>query len=61
MSLQSLVYNPLLEEETNLTGWSKSTIDYVIKNRLKIHTSIRGIAKSLNKILQTNAHLFLCF
>lgn len=52
MSLQSLVYNPLLEEETNLTGWSKSTIDYVIKNRLKIHTSIRGIAKSLNKILQ---------
>lgn len=52
MSLQSLVYSPLMEEEKNLTGWSKSTIDYVLNNKNKIQTSIRGIAKSLNKILQ---------
>lgn len=52
MSLLSLVYNPLVEEEKNLTGWSKSTIDYVIGNKTKVNASIRGIAKSLNKILQ---------
>jgi len=52
MSLMSLVYNPLKEDEENLTGWSKMTIDYVLHNTTKVQTSIRGIAKSLNKILQ---------
>lgn len=52
MSLQSLVYNSLMEEEKNLAGWHKSTIDYVLHNKTKVNASIRGIAKSLNKILQ---------
>lgn len=52
MSLSELVYSPLKEEEKQLTGWSKSTIDYVLHNKTKVQTSIRGIAKSLNKMLQ---------
>ena len=52
MSLSNLVYSPLKEEEKQLAGWSKATIDYVLDNKTKIHASIRGIAKSLNKILQ---------
>ncbi|MBO5389802.1 MAG: hypothetical protein J6A59_17040 [Lachnospiraceae bacterium] len=52
MSLSNLVYSPLKEEEKQLAGWSKATIDYVIANKSKVHTSIRGIAKSLNKIMQ---------
>lgn len=52
MSLSSLLYTPLKEEENTLNGWHKSTIDYVLKHRSKICASIRGIAKSLGKILQ---------
>jgi hypothetical protein len=42
----------LKEEEKQLTGWSKSTIDYVTANRSRVQQSIRGIAKGYNKILQ---------
>lgn len=52
MSLSELVYSPLKEEGTKLTGWSKSTIDYVLNNKKKVYTSIRGIAKIYNKVLQ---------
>lgn len=51
-TLSKLLYTPLKEEEKQLTGWSKSTIDYVLSHKSKVHTAIRGIAKSLNKILQ---------
>ena len=50
--LSEVLYCPLKEEEQQLTGWSKSTIDYVLHNKSSVETSIRGIAKSLNKILQ---------
>lgn len=52
MSLSKLVYYPLKEEDKQLAGWSKTTIDYVLANKTKVLTSIRGIAKSFNKILQ---------
>lgn len=50
--LSTLVYSPLMEEEKQLAGWSKSTIDYVLAHKTKVTTVIRGIGKSLNKILQ---------
>lgn len=52
MSLSNLVYSPLKEEDKQLAGWSKSTIDYVLKHKTRVQNSIRGIAKSLNKMLQ---------
>lgn len=52
MSLSDVIYSPLAEEEKQLAGWFKSTIDYVESNKTKVHNSIRGIAKSLNKNLQ---------
>lgn len=51
-ALSDLVYAPLKEEDKKLTGWSKSTIDYVTNNKTLIHNSIRGIAKSHGKLLQ---------
>ena len=51
-NLSELLYYPLKEEEGKLAGWSKSTIDYVLKHKTAVSTSIRGIAKSLNKIMQ---------
>ena len=51
-NLSELVYNPLMEEEKQLAGWSKSTIDYVLNHKTKVNAAIRGIGKSLNKILQ---------
>ena len=53
MRISDICYSPLKEDEESLTGWSKTTIDYIIKNKSKIKMSIRGIAKSLNKPLQT--------
>ena len=58
MRLSNLVYSPLVEEAEQLTGWSKSTIDYVLNNKTKVQTSIRGIAKGLNKIMQKTDNLF---
>lgn len=52
MSLSNLVYSPLVEENKQVVGWSKSTIDYVLNHKTKVQNSIRGIAKSLNKIMQ---------
>ena len=51
-NLSEILYYPLMEEEKQLAGWSKSTIDYVLNNKTKVSTAIRGIGKSLNKILQ---------
>lgn len=51
-NLSELVYTPLMEEEKQLAGWSKSTIDYVLNHKTKVNAAIRGIGKSLNKILQ---------
>ena len=52
MRLSDISYSPLKEEEKSLTGWSKTTIDYVLKNKSKVKSSIRGISKNLNKVLQ---------
>lgn len=52
MSLSNLVYSPLKEEDKQLAGWSKSTIEYVLGHKTKVQNSIRGIAKSLNKMMQ---------
>lgn len=52
MSLSDYVYGPLKEEEKQLAGWSKSTIEYVLSHKTKVQNSIRGIAKKHNKILQ---------
>ena len=52
MSLSTIVYSPLKEEDKQLAGWSKSTIDYVLSHKTKVQSSIRGIAKSLNKQMQ---------
>ena len=52
-SLTECVYSPLMEEEDNTAGWSKETIDYISKHKTKVQKSIRGIAKGLNKLLQT--------
>lgn len=52
MSLSEIVYSPLKEESKQLTGWSKSTIEYVLSHKTKVQSSIRGIAKSLNKMMQ---------
>lgn len=51
MSLSNVVYSPLKEEEEQLTGWSKSTIDYVMSHKTDVESSIRGISKTLNKVL----------
>lgn len=53
MNITECVYSPLLEESDSTAGWSKETIEYVYKNRSKVYSSIRGIAKSLSKILPT--------
>ena len=50
-NLSELVYCSLKEEEGITTGWSKATIDYVLSHKSKVHASIRGIAKSLGKLL----------
>lgn len=52
MDLSGLVYAPLKEEEKQLAGWSKSTIDYVMENKTKVFKAIRGIAKGRGKVLQ---------
>ena len=54
MRLSDISYSPLKEEEKSLTGWSKTTIDYVLKNKSKVKSSIRGISKNLNKVLQSS-------
>lgn len=50
--LSALVYHPLKDEEKQLAGWSKSTIDYVLNHKTRVNATIGGIGKSLNKILQ---------
>ena len=50
--LSQILYSPLKEEDRVLTGWSKSTIDYIQSHKTKICNAIRGIAKSLGKCLQ---------
>lgn len=45
-TLSNLVYAPLIEEDAKLTGWSKSTISYVLENKNRVYNLIRGIGKS---------------
>jgi hypothetical protein len=52
VNLSDLVYCGLKEEEKQLAGWSKSTIDYVLTHKTRVNATIRGIAKGLNKIMQ---------
>lgn len=52
VNLSEIIYHPLKEEDKQLTGWSKSTIDYVLHHKSYVQTTIRGIAKSHNKIMQ---------
>jgi len=50
--LSQILYSPLKEEDRALTGWSKSTVDYILTHKTKVCNTIRGIAKGLTKILQ---------
>lgn len=50
--LTEIAYTSLKEEDKKLAGWSKQTIDYVLNHKSSVQSSIRGIAKGLNKILQ---------
>jgi len=50
--LSQILYSELKEEDKALTGWSKSTVDYILNHRTRICNTIRGIAKGLTKILQ---------
>lgn len=50
--LSQILYSPLKEEDRALTGWSKSTVDYIQSHKTKVCGTIRGIAKGLNKNLQ---------
>ena len=52
-TLSKIVYSPLMEEVDNNEGWSKQTIDYVIKHKSRVQQSIRGIAKNRGKLLPT--------
>lgn len=48
------MYCPFMEEAQSVSGWSKSTIDYISNNKSKVVKIIRGIAKGRSrKILQT--------
>lgn len=49
--LSELVYCPLKEDDKQLTGWSKSTVEFCIKHRSRVYNSIRGIAKSHGRML----------
>ena len=50
MSLEVLMYSPLMEEGTEkVAGWEKETIAYVTKYKSKVYAQIRGIAKGLRK------------
>lgn len=50
MSMELLVYSPLMEDETeNITGWDKDTIRLCIDCKSKVHRQIRGAAKGLGK------------
>lgn len=51
MRLSRLLYCPLMEEDKQLIGWSKSTIDFVTQNKPRIYKSIRGIVKNINSSL----------
>lgn len=52
-SLSELVYCPLKEDDKQLTGWSKSTIEFCTSHKSKVYNSIRGISKSHGKMLST--------
>lgn len=47
----TLIYNPLMEDESNKKGWDKQTIEYVLNNKSRIKSTISSYAKSMNKIL----------
>ena len=50
MGIEMLIYCPPMEESgEDVTGWDKSTIDYVSTHRSKIYSKIRGIAKNIRR------------
>lgn len=50
-TLTDLVYCQLKEEENQTEGWNKATIDYIMKHKRAVYSTIRGIAKSRGKFL----------
>lgn len=60
MTTSTLIYSPLLEDETNIKGWNKQTVEFVLDNKSKIKSTISSYAKSMNKIL-SQADIEDCF
>ena len=45
--MQDIVYTPMFDgNEKNVVGWDKETIDYVVRNKSKVCSQIRKIAKA---------------
>lgn len=58
MNLDILLYSPLLEEQdTSVKGWSKETIAYLTKNKSKVISHIRNVARKLGTDLFQNADI----
>lgn len=58
MNLDILLYSPLLEEQnTSVKGWSKETIAYLNKNKSKIISHIRNVARKLGSEFFQNADI----
>lgn len=54
IDLRRVVYHPLQDDPTTVLGWNKSTVDYALKHKSVVTSSIRGIAKNIGKILQSS-------
>ena len=58
MSIEVLVYSPLMEDESeNVTGWEKDTVRLCMNCKSRIHKQIRGAAKGLGKITLSHSDL----
>ena len=53
MELTSVIYSPLKEDENQLAGWDKQTVDYIVKNRTALYKIIRTLGRAANRFLQT--------
>lgn len=50
MGIEMLIYcSPMEESNEDVSGWNKTTVDYVSSHRSKIYSKIRGIAKNLRR------------
>lgn len=55
MGLQIITYCPLIEEKQSVKGWSKQTVDYIIKNKNEVYKIIRGVSRRIaNRPLQNS-------